>query len=208
MSLGFSISDNPSLSTSELRKFIRKQRRQLSRYQQAAAERACLATLINRPEFKYAQHIGLYLHAFGEVSTSKIILKCFEHHKHVYLPRICPMNQVLLWVPITFQQYQRQQFYRHRLGMYEPMQSIHRGVQQLDLLIMPLLACDPMGMRIGMGGGYYDRTLANATQQPFRLGLAHDFQYVAQNFKAQPWDQSLDALLSPSHWKSFKRIRR
>ncbi len=208
MSVGSSISDNSSLSTSELRKAIRKQRRQLSPYQQAAAAQACLTTLIHRPEFKHAQHIGLYLHAFGEVSTHQIILNCFKQHKRVYLPRICPMNQVLTWVPITLQQYQRKQFYRHRLGMHEPMQNTHRRVEHLDLLIMPLLACDQVGMRIGMGGGYYDRTLANAAQRPFRLGLAHDFQYVAQHFKAQIWDQGLDALLCPSAWKSFKRIRR
>ncbi len=43
---------------------------------------------------------------------------------------------------------------------------------------MPLLACDTHGTRIGMGGGYYDRTLASAPQHPYRLGIAHDFQLI------------------------------
>ena len=62
-----------------------------------------------------------------------------------------------------------------------------------------------MGPRIGMGGGFYDRTLANAPKKPFRLGLAHHFQFIPTPFTRQPWDQALDALATPQMFLRFKR---
>ena len=76
---------------------------------------------------------------------------------------------------------------------------------KLDLLVMPSLACDEFGTRIGMGGGFYDRTLANSPRKPYRLGLAHDFQFLNIQLERQTWDQPLDALLTPSKLHRFKR---
>ncbi len=70
---------------------------------------------------------------------------------------------------------------------------------------MPLLACDTHGTRIGMGGGYYDRTLASAPQRPYRLGIAHDFQLIHANLPRENWDQPVDALLTPECFLQFKR---
>lgn len=196
--------DQP-ISLASQRKQLRQQRRKLSIFQQRQAEHACLKQLIRFAPFQHAQHIGLYLDAFGEIRTQQLITYCLKHGKKVYLPKICPMNQRLLWHPISLNQYHTQRFSRHKLGMLEPMQ--HRGiaVSKLDLLIMPLLACDSVGMRLGMGGGFYDRSLAIAPKKPFRLGLAHDFQFLPEVFQAQVWDQGLDALLCPSQIRSFKR---
>ena len=77
-------------------------------------------------------------------------------------------------------------------------------VSTLDLLIMPLLACDHRGTRIGMGGGFYDRTLATAPHRPFRLGLAHTFQYIDQTLPRQKWDQPLNGLLTSEKFYIFK----
>lgn len=196
--------DQP-LSLAMQRKQLRQQRRKLNTFQHKQAAQRCLNQLIRFSSFQQAQHIGLYLDAFGEIQTQRIIQYCLTQGKKVYLPKICPMNQRLLWVPISLNQYRNQRFARHALGMLEPMQ--HRGVAvtQLDLLIMPLLACDLFGLRLGMGGGFYDRTLAFAPQRPFRLGLAHDFQFLSEPLKAQAWDQALDALLCPSKIRSFNR---
>ena len=86
--------------------------------------------------------------------------------------------------------------------MKEPIQTRAKNVDQLDLLIMPLLACDHLGTRMGMGGGYYDRTLARCPARPFRVGLAYDFQQV-ERLQRQVWDQPLDAALVAGRWFSF-----
>lgn len=189
----------------QLRKNIRRQRRQLSIFQQRRAEHAVLQQLLQHPKFKKARRIGLYLDAFGEIRTRKIIQACFAQGKSVFLPKICTMSQCLLWVKISAHQFYNARFNMHRLGMLEPMHQRGRHVAQLDFLIMPLVLCDCSGHRVGMGGGYYDRTLASAAQAPYRMGLAHEFQYIHRSLARQSWDQSLDALLTPKQIHDFKR---
>ncbi|MCH7337909.1 5-formyltetrahydrofolate cyclo-ligase [Acinetobacter sp. NIPH 2699] len=188
-----------------LRKQLRLRRRQLTHFQQKQAEQQVLNQLRRLNAFKSATKIGLYLHAFGEIHTQKIIELCFQHKKQVYLPMICNMNQKLVWVKISVNQYKNKRLSHHPLGMKEPMASRGKHISTLDLLIMPLLACDHLGTRIGMGGGFYDRTLATAKHHPYRLGLAHSFQYVDTPLFRQKWDQPLDALLTPTQQYRFSR---
>lgn len=189
----------------QLRKTIRKQRRAINSFEQKQSEQAVLNRLIHFPQFRHAKKVGVYLNAFGEIHTKKIITACFALGKTVYLPMICNMNQCLVWVPISRHQYQSQRFSHHPLGMKEPMQTRGLHVSKLDFLLMPLLACDTYGTRIGMGGGFYDKTLATASIRPYRLGLAHDLQLAQHRLPRAPWDQPLDALLTPHYFLSFKR---
>ena len=190
----------------ELRKQIRQARRRISRFEQKKSAQQVLNLLRTNPQFIHSQRIGLYLDAFGEIRTQQIIEYCFSAGKKVYLPVICNMNQRLEWVHINQHQYRNKRFFHHRLGMREPMQSHGLHVSKLDLLIMPLLICDYQGTRIGMGGGYYDRTLATAYKKPYRLGLAHDLQLVETPLHREKWDQPLDALLTPTRLLRFKRL--
>ena len=193
------------LKLNTLRKQLRQQRRAVTPNQQQQAQQAVLQRLIRLPKFQYAKKVGVYLDAFGEIHTQRIIEYCFVQGKQVYLPMICNMNQQLVWVEISRHQYINKRFSHHPLGMKEPMASRGKHVSHLDLLIMPLLACDKYGTRIGMGGGYYDRTLASAPQRPYRLGIAHDFQLIHANLPRENWDQPVDALLTPQHFLQFKR---
>ena len=188
-----------------LRKQLRHQRRAVSPFAQKQAQQQVLNQLLRLKAFQHSKKIGVYLHAFGEIQTRHIIEYCFTQHKKVYLPMICNMNQQLHWVKITQQQYRNNRFSHHPLGMKEPMANRGLHVSKLDLLIMPLLACDIYGTRIGMGGGFYDKTLASAGKKPFRLGIAHDFQLINARLHRETWDQPLDGLITPSKYLHFKR---
>lgn len=194
-----------SNQTKKLRQQLRAQRRHLSVFQQRQAERQVLQHLQNFPSLKSAQHIGIYLDDFGEIATGRLIQYLFSQKKTVYLPLICNMNQQLRWVKISRHQYHTYRFFLHRLGMYEPMANRGQHISRLDLVLMPLLACDHQGTRMGMGGGFYDRTLASAPQRPYRVGLAHDFQLLNEPLTRNVWDQALDALVSPSKCLTFRR---
>ena len=192
---------NSTANLLALRKSLRQQRRQLPARVQRHAGEAVANQIIKLLPFKRATKIGLYLSAFGEVPTQKIMQQCFKQNKKVYLPQIRNFDQKLVWVKINRQQWQNNRFAAHRLGMQEPRQ---RGISinQLDLVIMPLLMFDVHGTRAGMGGGFYDRTLYKK-YRPFRLGLAYDFQQV-DTIKRQPWDQPLHAVLTPHYFHQFK----
>ena len=99
-----------SIELAQLRKQPRKQRRQVSAYQQQQSELQILQRLRRAPEFKHATRVGIYLHAFGEIQTRKIIEYCFHQKKAVYLPMICNMNQRLVWVKVSRHQFQNKRF--------------------------------------------------------------------------------------------------
>ena len=83
-------------------------------------------------------------------------------------------------------------------------QTIHP--EKLDLVIMPLIAFDPCGNRIGTGGGYYDRTFAflfnHPTVAPFMLGLAFQLQKCPEIYP-EPWDIKLNGVLTESEFITF-----
>ena len=196
-----------SVDLKKLRQQLQQQRKSVSGFEHQRAQQQIFQRLIRLKKFQQAHKVGIYLHAFGEVHTRQIIEYCFKQHKQVYLPMICNMNQHLVWVKISRQQYFNKRFSHHPLGMKEPMASRGEHVSHLDLLLLPLLACDHFGTRIGMGGGFYDRTLATATQRPYRLGMAHHFQYIAAPLLREKWDQPLDGLVTPQNFYSFKRSK-
>ena len=89
---------------------------------------------------------------------------------------------------------------RNRFGIPEP--DVRGGgliaARDLDLVIVPLLGFDKACNRIGMGGGYYDRSFAFARRlehisAPFMLGFAHEAQRV-ESLQVRPWDIPLDAV--------------
>ncbi|KAA8735460.1 5-formyltetrahydrofolate cyclo-ligase [Acinetobacter qingfengensis] len=192
------------MQIAQLRQQIRRQRRHLSQIQLRQAELALMHRIIFLKEMQHAQRIGIYLDAFGEIPTRMLIEYLFKQHKKVYLPLICNMNQQLRWQPISLQQYHNQRFAKHRLGMQQAIQQRGQLFKVLDAVIMPLVLFDRMGHRIGMGGGFYDRTLASARYVK-RIGLAHDFQQVNSIISTQHWDQDLDVICTPKHIYRYKR---
>ena len=90
-----------------------------------------------------------------------------------------------------------------QLGLHEPgVRAKLVPVEEIDFFLIPLLACDARGYRLGYGGGYYDRALAGA--RGFRCGVGHEDQYV-QSLPAEEHDQRLDAFLSAGGINRFHR---
>ena len=105
----------------------------------------------------------------------------------------------------------------NRYGILEPQLNCSHvsPVAQLDIILMPLVAFDSKGNRLGMGGGYYDRTLSFTQHQtgfhspsekraPKLVGIAHDIQEV-DALPIAPWDVPLDAIVTPSRTLQFTK---
>ncbi|MCE9679373.1 5-formyltetrahydrofolate cyclo-ligase [Shewanella sp. AS1] len=182
----------------QLRQQIRQARRQLSaREQREFAELACQRALelISRQKVK---RLALYLTNDGELDTQPLIEALWQREIEVYLPRLHPFSPGNL----IFLRYQEDtQLQTNSLKIREPKLDIKQMIlpHQLDLVITPLVAFDSSGQRMGMGGGFYDRTLANWQQsgKPLPIGYAHDCQKVSQ-LKSEYWDVPLPMIITPS----------
>ncbi len=191
-------------SRQQLRNHIRNLRRSLSVEQQHQASLDLVQQLLPRPEVQQAQHIALYLTNDGELNTTPLIQALWQQGKSLYLPLLHPV------VPgyLVFQRYTPDTLLKpNQFGIGEPELNCSQlcPVSQLDLIFTPLVAFDLQGQRLGMGGGFYDRTLSqlkSEAKKPALIGLAHDCQQV-EAVPAEAWDIPLPAICTPSQFRSF-----
>lgn len=85
--------------------------------------------------------------------------------------------------------------------MYEPLTCPQISANKLDAIICPLVLVDKKGNRIGMGGGFYDRTFAK-NPNVLKIGYAYDFQLV-ENLQTQVWDKKIDVLITDKNIYRF-----
>ena len=191
-------------SRQQLRSHIRALRRSLSAEQQHQASLDLVQQLLPRPEIQQAQHIALYLTNDGELDTTPLIQALWQQGKSLYLPLLHPVVAGYL----VFQLYTPDTVLTpNQFGIGEPELncSLLRPVSQLDLMFTPLVAFDSQGQRLGMGGGFYDRTLSqldSTVRKPQLIGLAHDCQHV-EAVPVEAWDIPLPAICTPSRFCTF-----
>ena len=178
----------------QLRQQIRKTRANLTALQQQQAEDSITQQALALIEERNAQHIALYVSFDGEISTEKLIKTLWSQDKHVYLPVLHPFNLnhllFLRYLPDT-------PMLKNKFGIWEPKLNVQNvlPLDELDILFTPLVAFDKQGNRLGMGGGFYDRTLQNWQNSSFiPVGLAHQCQQVEQ-LPTEAWDVPLHQIL-------------
>lgn len=198
--------------TTELRHQLRKQRKQLSAHQQKRHAEQALSHL---QHFLYQQpqaplRIALFLSQDGELDTHlsiQYLLKATPHK--VYLPALESLPD---WHMGFVEYTEHSQMITNRFGIAEPSLPLkhHLSGQQLDLVIMPLVGFDKHGNRLGMGGGYYDRTFEFKRTQTENsdktrlIGWAHSCQQVDQ-LQPEPWDVPLDGIITEEGFYNYLR---
>ena len=178
----------------QLRQQIRKTRANLTALQQQQAEDSITQQALALIEERNAQHIALYLSFDGEISTDKLIKILWAQGKQVYLPVLHPFNPnhllFLRYLPDI-------PMLKNKFGIWEPKLNVQNvlPLDELDILFTPLVAFDKQGNRLGMGGGFYDRTLQHWQKSPFiPVGLAHQCQQV-EHLPTEAWDVPLHQIL-------------
>lgn len=178
----------------QIRSQIRKTRANLTALQQQQAEQSITQQALNLIEQRHAQNIALYFAFDGEISTSSLINALWVQHKNVYLPVLHPFAKghllFLRYLPDTT-------MVKNQFGIWEPKLNVQNvlPLNELDILFTPLVAFDKQGNRLGMGGGFYDRTLQNWQDKSFiPVGLAHQCQQVEQ-LPVEHWDVPLFDIL-------------
>ncbi len=191
---------NPDLLSAkrQLRQQMRARRRSLSPAQQHRAALGLFRQLQKLPAFLRSQNIALYLPNDGEIDPRPLAKKVWQMGKHCYLPVLHPLKARQLAF-IRYQPHTR--LYPNRFGIPEPDLRCHSWLapECLDLVLLPLVAFDREGGRLGMGGGFYDCTFAFKKRslphrtKPHLVGLAHSCQET-ESVARETWDVPLSSI--------------
>ncbi|WP_028302550.1 5-formyltetrahydrofolate cyclo-ligase [Oceanospirillum beijerinckii] len=197
------MTDTLHLNRNQLRREMRHRRRALTPAQQKQAALSLRSQLLKIPQFLRAKRIAVYLPNDGEIDPSLLIEQARKMGKTCYLPVLQPLVVNRLW----FVRYDHKTPMTHnRFGIPEPRikrfadNARNRSkASDLDLVLLPLVAFDEQGGRMGMGGGFYDRTFAftrhKCSAKPALIGLAHECQKVAE-LPIASWDIPLAGVVT------------
>ncbi|MCB1615467.1 MAG: 5-formyltetrahydrofolate cyclo-ligase [Pseudomonadales bacterium] len=184
-------------SRNTLRKKFRQARQSLSVKQQQQAALDLSNRLKIHPAFIRSKHIAFYIADDGEIDPIELMMIAQTMGKHTYLPVLQPLRQKIMWfAPVK----RNEPLHCNYFGIPEPLPGKKkRPPFSLDLVIMPLVAFDNEGNRLGMGGGFYDRAFAfrqrcagrPGTAKPTLIGVAHQCQQ-ADKLNSASWDIPLD----------------
>jgi len=172
---------NKTQQRNQLRKTLRQQRKQLTDSEQEQHAQALANQLCNHQLYKRSKRIAAYLPADGEIDPGYLIDLAWRTNKQVYLPVLAPFTSRLYFAPYHPNCKMRLNRFKIAEPDVQPGQLIK--AQQLDLILMPLVGFDSKGNRLGMGGGFYDRSLnftwfRKTRYSPFLIGLAHQLQCI------------------------------
>ena len=177
---------------------MRAKRRGLSPRDQAAAASGLLEQLRTVPGFLEAKNIAMYIANDGEIDPVEVMNWCWSNGKKALVPLVpAAGDRNLCFAEVN----RRTAFTENRFGIPEPEVSGEQLVypRHLDLVLLPLVAFDEKGNRIGMGGGFYDTTFAFLKDGnppcPLLVGVAHDVQRV-KSITADRWDIPLSVVVT------------
>ncbi|ANC39500.1 5-formyltetrahydrofolate cyclo-ligase [Hafnia alvei] len=195
-------SSNSGQSRSDIRSSVRQLRKNLSADFQHHAAQNIATRVMELPRVQNAHTVSLFLSFDGELNTRPLIERLWQAGKSIYLPVLHPFSRGNL----LFLRYSAEsEMVLNHFGIEEPRLNVQQvlPVSRLDIIFTPLVAFDATGQRLGMGGGFYDRTLQDwesaYLQQcgPYPIGLAHDCQRV-DALPVQEWDVPLPEIITPS----------
>ncbi len=190
--------ESPQKSSSRaasLRQAMRKARSQLDQATLEIAANALAKNLLQQAKYQAAEKVAVYFAVNGEIGLQPLIDAALKANKQVYLPNLD--QQTLRFSP--YFQAQKMRINRYQLPEPDVADSEMIKPEALDLVLAPLVAFDSAGNRIGMGGGFYDRSFAfrknPSIKTPMLIGVAHQLQIVDQ-LEPQPWDVQLDRVIT------------
>ena len=186
-----------------LRELISLKRKSLSEKEQLESGES-LVKLWNSIEGLYrTKKIALYWPVNGEILTNSLISHLLKDGSKCFLPIIAQdkENNMLEFAPFEVDS----PLTNNRFDISEPSTSTRVDLNELDIIFLPCVCFDSKGNRIGMGGGFYDKTLDQLSnnQKPQLILLAYDFQEVESCFP-ESHDIKADACLTPNKFLKFR----
>jgi len=172
-----------------LRREIGAMKRALSAAEIESRSAALAEKLYASEQYRDCKSLYAYLSFNQEVRTNPIIRRAWADGKRVAVPKVVGDEMVFIWID-SFDNLAPQ-------GAFHIMEPIENGPVAGDetaLILMPGLAFDPQGHRVGYGGGYYDRFLENEPDHPL-VALCYDFQ-LYDRLEVEAHDVPVDLVIT------------
>lgn len=191
-----------------LRERLRASRRAMPADECRQAALSVAVRVVDCPTYTQAHHVAGYWACQGELDPLPLLERAGIAGKQAYLPVIVDDPPKTL----RFAPYRSDSPLRlNRFNIPEPDVPATEWVSpnQLDLVLVPLVAFDLVGTRVGMGGGFYDRSFAflhdpaYRSKRPYLLGLGYEFQKIPDLLVREAWDIPLDAVATEAALYEF-----
>lgn len=182
------------MNKEDIRIRIKAQKTILSDQEKREAARAAFAILEKHAAFVMAQNILMYHSLPDELSTLEFIDK-WSGTKRFFLPRVNGVNLDIL-------PYDRSRLSLGAFQIEEPQGDDVADISEIEMVVVPAVAYDRNGNRVGRGKGYYDRLLA--TTKATKVGVAYDFQLVDE-IDAEPHDVKVDIIITNRGLTTIRR---
>lgn len=158
------------------------------------------------PEFQGIRNLAGYWPMVDEVDLRGLWTDLHERGVRVHLPRIgtgaATSMDFVVWDPADPME-------PNRFGVPEPRGRACTDPSALDIVVLPCVAVDDHGARVGMGKGFYDRTLAGTAGAPLLVGVAFDCQRIhpPEHIRTAAWDVNLDVVVTDAVVRRPRRDR-
>jgi 5-formyltetrahydrofolate cyclo-ligase len=174
------------MNKSEIRQNIKARKALLSADERRQAACRAFGMLERSFAFMTSQRILMYNALPDELPTASFLAR-WSGEKQLFLPRVNGDNLEIL-------PYDKDALHRGAFNIEEPTGTEVVNASTIDLVIVPAIAYDHYGSRVGRGKGYYDRLLA--TTGAIKIGVGYDFQLIDTTIDVEPHDVSVDIVIT------------
>ena len=178
----------------EIRRRVRAQKSMLTEYERRQAADDVFEQLEQLAAFIMSEHILMYHSLPDELSTHSFLDK-WHGSKHFYLPRVNGVNLDIL-------PYEQTSLQLGAFHIEEPQGDETVSIDDIEMVVVPAMAYDRQGNRVGRGKGYYDRPLADS--KAIKIGVAYDCQLVDE-IDTDSFDQPVDIVITQSRTYKIRK---
>ncbi|MBP1890091.1 5-formyltetrahydrofolate cyclo-ligase [Clostridium moniliforme] len=174
----------------EIRKSIIGKRNKIKNKDKTSMDNKIIESFKKEDSYKKARGIFIYIGFGSEINTKVIIEDALKKGKEVYVPKVKGKEMLLIKIDSL------ENLVTSSYGILEPIGDNNNfDVDKLDLLVMPGVAFDNSGNRIGYGGGYYDRFLEKNKTNAEKIALAYEFQ-ILNSINNEKHDVKVDKIIT------------
>lgn len=185
----------------EIRNIVMSRRKELSEVIKGDLDSAITRKFLGSEVYKRCKTIFIYISMNEEIYTKTIILKALEEGKKVCVPKIDMKDRTMKAIEI---QSLNEMIETPPFGILEPPTfDFKLDIGEIELIVVPGLAFDKNGGRVGYGGGYYDKFLSQPHKSK-KIVLAYDFQ-VFENVPVEKHDVKVDYIITEKQVISCKK---